>query len=189
MSYGPMSALALQPFMCYSHPNGLRSLLNQPSLFCGEEEHMAMLIGGSLLLMLFVFGFLAVCTVAAWKMPKWIARGNNGFAQCFNFLTFRFRLDVWWFGVLSLVRMPVLTMALVLATDNSLAQAAASGTILAVFLVVLASLRPWKVPLLNEIDISCSLFILLLLLAGSPLPTTDAEVLKLHAFAASFAEL
>ena len=26
------------------------------------------------LLMLFVFGFLAVCTVAAWKMPKWIAR-------------------------------------------------------------------------------------------------------------------
>lgn len=83
--------------------------------------------------------------------------------------------------------MPVLTMALVLATDNSLAQAAASGTILAVFLVVLASLRPWKVPLLNEIDISCSLFILLLLLAGSPLPTTDAEVAKLHAFAASFA--
>jgi len=189
MSYGPMSALALQPFMCYSHPNGLRSLLNQPSLFCGEEEHMAMLIGGSLLLMLFVFGFLAVCTVAAWKMPKWIARGNNGFAQCFNFLTFRFRLDVWWFGVLSLVRMPVLTMALVLATDNSLAQAAASGTILAVFLVVLASLRPWKVPLLNEIDISCSLFILLLLLAGSPLPTTDAEVAKLHAFAASFAAI
>ena len=40
------------------------------------------------LLMLFVFGFLAVCTVAAWKMPKWIARwgpenGNGSDFVCF----------------------------------------------------------------------------------------------------------
>eukprot|EP00435_Cladocopium_sp_Y103_P006713 s622_g2.t1 len=189
MSYGPMSALALQPLMCYSHPNGLRSLLKQPSIFCGEEEHRAMLIAGSLLLVLFVFGFLAVCVVAAWRIPKWITRGNTGLAQSFNFLTFRFRLDMWWFGALSLVRMPVLTMALVLATDNPLAQAAASGTILSVFLVTLASTRPWKVPLLNEIDIACSLFILLLLLAGSPLPMTDAEVTKLRAFATFFAAI
>ena len=130
MSYGPMSALALQPFMCYSHPNGLRSLLKQPSIFCGEEEHRAMLIGGSLffvcicriamssgqialiigimydlrmffarfasihdhnctkknlrLLVLFVFGFLAVCAVAAWRIPKWSARWGreNGHGSC-----------------------------------------------------------------------------------------------------------
>lgn len=189
VSFGPMSTLALQPFMCYSHPNGLQSLLKQPRIFCGEEEHRAMLIGGSLLLVLFVFGFLAVCAMAAWRIPKWIARGDRGLAQCFNFLTIRFRLDVWWFGTLSLVRLPVLTMALVLATDNPLAQAAVSGTILSVFVVILASLRPWKVPLLNEIDIVCSLCILLLLLAGSPLSMADADTTELRAFARSFAAI
>lgn len=52
MSYGPMSMLALQPFMCYSHPNGAQSLLKQPGIVCGEGEHKLMLVGGCLLLVL-----------------------------------------------------------------------------------------------------------------------------------------
>ena len=52
MSYGPMSMLALQPFMCYSHPNGSQSLLRQPSIVCGEGDHRAMLVAGCLLLVL-----------------------------------------------------------------------------------------------------------------------------------------
>ena len=42
-----------------------------------------------------------------------------------------------------------------------------------------ASIRPWKVPLLNEIDVFCSLCILLLLLVGAQLPIgTEAERLR-----------
>ena len=52
MGYGPMCMLALQPFMCYTHPNGSQSLLRQPGVFCGEGDHRAMLLGGCLLLVL-----------------------------------------------------------------------------------------------------------------------------------------
>lgn len=127
MSYGPMSMLALQPFMCYSHPNGSQSLLKQPSIFCSEGEHRVMLVGGCLLLVLFVFGFLAACLVAACSLPCWLARGNSEAARCFNFLMIRFRMDMWWFGALSMVRMPILSSALAMATDNPLTQAALSG--------------------------------------------------------------
>eukprot|EP00438_Fugacium_kawagutii_P002929 Skav232608 [mRNA] locus=scaffold1224:398287:398775:- [translate_table: standard] len=50
MGYGPMTALAFQPFMCYSHPNGLQSLLKQPSILCGGEAHGFMRAVGSLCL-------------------------------------------------------------------------------------------------------------------------------------------
>ena len=61
MGYGPMCMLALQPFMCYTHPNGSQSLLRQPGVFCGEGDHRAMLVGGCLLLVLIGFGSWSGC--------------------------------------------------------------------------------------------------------------------------------
>lgn len=47
--------------------------------------------------------------------------------------------------------------------------------------------HPGKVPLLNEIDVFCSLCTLLLLLVGSPLPMTHLEAERLQTVAASYA--
>ena len=64
-----MSTIALAPLMCYSHPNGEQSLLKYPNIICGSAEHGGMLAVGLLLLVLGVFGFLALCTFAAIRVP------------------------------------------------------------------------------------------------------------------------
>ena len=49
-SFAIRSALSLQPLMCYSHPNGLQSVLQYPGVICEREEHSIMMIGGFFLL-------------------------------------------------------------------------------------------------------------------------------------------
>lgn len=46
---------------------------------------------GLLLLVAGVFGFLALCSFAAWKMPEWSNGDQRHFVQSFRFLVFRFR--------------------------------------------------------------------------------------------------
>ena len=43
--FGTMSAVAMQPLMCYEHPNGEHSLLKYPNVVCGSPEHSGMLLG------------------------------------------------------------------------------------------------------------------------------------------------
>ena len=43
--FGTMSAVAMQPLMCYQHPNGQQSLLKYPNVVCGSPEHSGMLLG------------------------------------------------------------------------------------------------------------------------------------------------
>ena len=39
-----MAAVAMKPFMCYRHPNGLRSLTSFPDTFCGQSDHAVMML-------------------------------------------------------------------------------------------------------------------------------------------------
>ena len=43
--FGTMAAVAMQPFMCYQHPNGRSSLLKYPGVVCGSAQHSNMLLG------------------------------------------------------------------------------------------------------------------------------------------------
>ena len=69
VGYSTMSATALAPMMCYLHPNGLRSVLQYPGVICGTDEHSAMLMM-SILLLLFVLGFLVLCLWAVCKVTQ-----------------------------------------------------------------------------------------------------------------------
>ena len=74
VGYSTMSATALAPLMCYKHPIGLRSVLQYPGVVCGTAEHSVMLTM-SILLLVFVLGFLALCFWAALKVTRQI--GNS----------------------------------------------------------------------------------------------------------------
>ena len=41
-----MVAVAVKPMMCYSHPNGLSSIMDYPSTFCGERTQLNMVVLG-----------------------------------------------------------------------------------------------------------------------------------------------
>ena len=154
VGFSTMSATSLAPMMCYLHPNGQRSILKYPDVICGSADHNVMLIFGWLLLSIFVLGFVAVCGfaayMAAWlgandsapasdvvapQVPTWSARRKDRFVASVRFLVFRFRLDSWWMGVPLLVRGPLLSLSVVLATDYPPVQIMTITGVMAVFLV------------------------------------------------------
>lgn len=142
-----MSAIALAPFMCYTHPNLQQSVLKYPNVICGTGEHASMQVTGGLLLLIGVLGFLALCTFAAVKVPVWSATEKHHLVRCFRFLVFRFRLDSWWFGVPLLTRGPLISLPIVFATDYPGIQTIWVTFILLCFLACQALAWPWKVRL------------------------------------------
>eukprot|EP00913_Durusdinium_trenchii_P020046 g18841.t1 len=162
VGFSTMSATSLAPMMCYRHPNGLRSILKYPGVICGSDEHTAMLVIGWTLLVVFVLGFVSLCTFAVMKEPRWSATRRDHLVACIRFLVFRFRLDSWWFGVPLLCRGPLLSLPVVLATDYPPVQIITIAVVLAGFMVMQMLSWPWKVPMLNLTDAIISFCITLL---------------------------
>ncbi|CAK9016204.1 Potassium channel GORK, partial [Durusdinium trenchii] len=167
MSFSTMSAASLAPMMCYKHPNGLRSVLKYPDVICGSEEHTLMLVIGWCMLCTCVLGFVALCTYAVVRVPHWSVRRRDAFVAAVRFLVFRFRLDAWWFGVPLLVRGPLLSLPVVLATDYPPVQIVSIAMILSSFLVGQMIFWPWKVPMLNLSDCIVSFCVTLLVTTAS----------------------
>lgn len=42
----PMMAVSMKAFMCYKHPNNLRSLVSYPNVFCGDGDQVIMMLVG-----------------------------------------------------------------------------------------------------------------------------------------------
>lgn len=80
--------------------------------------------------------------------------------QSFNFLTFRFRLDKWWFGIPLLLRGPLMSLVVTCATNFPAAQVCLNSLILTIYIVIQAMARPWKVPLLNWVDACISVLLI-----------------------------
>lgn len=162
LGFSTMSATALAPMMCYRHPNGLRSILKYPGVICGSAEHDAMLAIAWVLLLVFVFGFVALCITAVLMVPRWSATRQDHLVAAVRFLVFRFRLDSWWFGVPLLVRGPLINLPVVLATDFPPIQIVCIAMILTTMMVMQMLAWPWKVPLLNATDCIISFCVVLL---------------------------
>eukprot|EP00438_Fugacium_kawagutii_P034972 Skav206071 [mRNA] locus=scaffold3247:307319:320595:+ [translate_table: standard] len=171
-----MSALALQPFMCYAHPNGLRSLLKYPGIFCGTEKHFAMISFGISILGVIALIFLAVCGWGIWSVPRWAAIRSDR-VGAFAFLISKFRMDTWWYGLPVLFRGPLLSLCPVVATDFPPNQAALLATVLLAFLLMHVRFSPWKVPLMNVAD-GCIQTLVLLLVIITPTYTESLEQMK-----------
>lgn len=167
MGFSTMAATSLAPMMCYKHPNGLRSLLKYPDVICGSGEHTAMLAIGWTLLIVFVLGFVALCTFAVIRVPQWSSERNHKLVGACRFLIFRFRLDSWWFGVPLLLRGPLLSLPVVLATDYPPVQILMIAMLLTSFLVLQMITWPWKVPMLNLTDCTVSFCVTLLVTSAS----------------------
>jgi len=161
VSFATMANIALQCMTCYAHPNGSHSLVKYSSVICNVDgDHAVMLGAGLLLLVIFVFGFLVSVTYATIKLPEWSARGLTQRVQPFIFLLYRFRMDKWWFGAPLLIRGPLMSLTVTCFTDFPDVQVGLNCLILTFSVVVQATARPWKVPLLNWIDIWATMWIL-----------------------------
>ena len=181
VGFSTMSATSLAPMMCYKHPNGQKSLLKYPGVFCGSADHGAMLVIGWTLLSVFVLGFVALCIFAVMRVPTWSATKKYHMVASARFLIFRFRLDAWWFGVPLLIRGPLINLPVVLATDYPPIQVVCIAVILTVMMLMQMLSWPWKVPLVNLTDCIISFCIVLLVTTATLfLQTVDGTM---YAFA------
>eukprot|EP00438_Fugacium_kawagutii_P020373 Skav210758 [mRNA] locus=scaffold1132:52364:53404:- [translate_table: standard] len=168
-----MSALALQPFMCYAHPNGKRSLLKHTGIFCDTEEHVAMMLWGICLCVLALI-FLGLCCWGLCCFPRWIAKRSKR-VEAFAFLISKFKLETWWYGLPVLLRGPLLSLCPVVATDFPPNQAALVATVLLAFLLLHMRFLPWKMPLVNLAD-GCIQSLVLLMVTITPAHSGSPEV-------------
>eukprot|EP00439_Symbiodinium_sp_Y106_P051899 s2250_g6.t3 len=167
VGFSTMSTIALAPMTCFSHPNGMHSVLKYPAIQCGTMDHTFMVVAGVLLLLFGVLGFLSICTYAVCVVPKWSSGGEHGKVKAFRFLLGRFRLDSWWFGVLLLARGPLMSLPIAMATDYPPVQVVSVMLVFLIFLIIEVRSWPWKVPLLNVLDGFIGLCIILLVVSNA----------------------
>jgi len=163
--------------MCYSHPNAEKSLLKFPHVVCGTSEHNVMMTIG-LPLLLLTAGFYAACIFSAVVAPRMAKDGRAPFMQSVRFLLFRFRPDVWWWGLVLMMRAMLMSLAPVIATDDPRVQMVFMGLIIATFLALQVYFWPWKVPLLNLLDAVISVaFLIIIAIVSTFINTGSPESL------------
>ncbi|CAK9093024.1 unnamed protein product [Durusdinium trenchii] len=162
VGFTTMCNVGLMPFMCYRHPTGQASILKYPNVFCGTDEHVIMRVFGVFVLILAFTFFTAAC-YAAYQAPKWSGKPR---LAAIRFLIFRFRPNVWYFGLVLLARGPLLSMPGVIATNMPSLQLTLMHMILLGSLCLQLWFLPWKSPILNLVD-GVSVSLLVMLLAGS----------------------
>ena len=147
-----MNAIALTPVMCIAHPNGQHSVAKHKDVICGEGQHGVMIITGMSLLAL-VVAFFALCCYAVIALPRWSVQKHRKAVRNVRFLTNRFRPDRWWCGVPVLLRGTLLSLPHALAPDSETIQLFSLFIVVLVFLMLQVITMPWKVPILNSIDV------------------------------------
>jgi hypothetical protein len=162
VTFTTMLCMALIPMMCYSHPNGSKSVLKYPHVVCGDGDHQAML-GMGVPLLCAAVGFYVSALWMAIAAPKMAAAGRADFLQAVRFLLFRFRPDVWWWGLVLMLRAMMMSLAPVVATDNSRIQMLIIMITLATVLSLQVYFWPWKVPALNLVDAIISVSLMLII--------------------------
>ncbi|CAE7831424.1 unnamed protein product, partial [Symbiodinium sp. KB8] len=162
VSFTTMTNIGLVPFMCYRHPAGSESVLKYSDVFCNSAEHTLMQLLGIAVLAL-SGAFLASCFFFAWKAPSWSGKAIQGGVR---FLIFRFRPNVWWFGLVLLTRGPLLSMPAVAAPNMPAVQFVCLLGILLLSLQLQVWYLPWKAPILNLVDGVTNLLLVMLLAIG-----------------------
>eukprot|EP00435_Cladocopium_sp_Y103_P063965 s9_g25.t1 len=168
-----MCNVGLVPFVCLSHPNDRYSILNYPNTLCGTTEHSTMQWVGVLVLALSLTHVI-LCAWALHHAPAWSLNSPQRLASI-GFLLINYRPSCWWFGMVILVRGPLLSLGQVLAPSVGALQLLSMSCTILSSLCLQTWFLPWKVPLVNLVDtVSTSLFLMLLGVALNLTPPTGS---------------
>ena len=162
LGFGTMAAIALKPFMCFLHPNGVYTMTAYPNFICGKRQHFIMRVFGSGFFIVFVLGFAALCAYAAWNMPKWSVAKQRARLQSFRFFLANFRLDAHWFVLVILFRGLGFALSVALGAGTPPAQTSLAILVLILYGLLEAVWLPWKVPMINLADMFVNASLILL---------------------------
>merc|ERR1719484_217293 len=170
MVFVTMISVAQIPINCYSHPNDLgRSVRAYPDIICGDGgSHNTMLILCCALFLLAI-SFYAACVFATVVAPKWSAckATGNEFLVATRFLFIRYRVEAWYWGIFLLMRSVLIALTPTFVPDEPHAQLIIFCAIFTFFIAMHMRLWPWKVPILNVVEVVIMSMLLLTVATAS----------------------
>ncbi|CAE7741314.1 unnamed protein product [Symbiodinium sp. CCMP2592] len=159
-----MSSL-LEPFYCYSHPNGDRTMHSRHDVLCNfRAEHLEICMVAIVMCQVPI-AFLAICfRILLIDLPKRIQRADVDFVNACSFLILRYRPGVEVFAVVVLIRNVLLTFSPLIASQ------AGSLLVLCISLYITlcgaAFWQPWRTKLATYTDLAMHAGLLLVLDMG-----------------------
>uniref|UniRef100_A0A7S0B8G9 Tyrosine-protein kinase ephrin type A/B receptor-like domain-containing protein n=1 Tax=Pyrodinium bahamense TaxID=73915 RepID=A0A7S0B8G9_9DINO len=182
LGFLPLITSALVPMMCYKHPAGTRSLIKFPAILCGSDIHHAML-AIAVPLLACALAFLAYLIALAWWAPAKSACSDESaraaFLRSTKFIFERCRPDQWFWGCFVLPRSLLMSMVPVLAPDDSRVQVVLFASLLAVYMVLQVRVWPWRVPVMNVLDLVVAMLLVLAIVTAGvafvPLASTSSS--------------
>lgn len=162
IGFTTMASIALVPFMCFKHPIGKFSVLKYPDIFCGSPEHHLMRWSSASLILLGTT-FVSFCAVGVISAPAWSNGSEKRRLEMLTFLLHRFRPSKWWFGLVLLTRGTFVSLPAVFFANQPSLLELFMMVVLLLYLCMVVSCMPWKSQLLNLVDLSSTILLVILL--------------------------
>jgi hypothetical protein len=171
-------ASSMTPFMCASHPspNAHTTILEYPSVLCGEDEHISFVAIGlisTLVCLAFVSLMVYVLVIAGKRL---FAVDSKEFAHAIQFMIEDFRCECYYFNVLAKSMEFSLSMVVVVFTDSVRLQILAFVFLFLLGLGVIAGQWPLKSPGTNlTMSVVYGALSLVLVALGARAPSASGE--------------
>eukprot|EP00747_Dinoflagellata_sp_TGD_P047274 gnl/TRDRNA2_/TRDRNA2_144915_c1_seq1.p1 gnl/TRDRNA2_/TRDRNA2_144915_c1~~gnl/TRDRNA2_/TRDRNA2_144915_c1_seq1.p1 ORF type:complete len:387 (+),score=26.83 gnl/TRDRNA2_/TRDRNA2_144915_c1_seq1:2-1162(+) len=164
-----LAGVAALPFQCFTHPNGLKSVVSYPQVICDEGAHRGLATLAVVLIITFVAPFIACCFWGNYvaRQASMSFLGPRRHFTRFRFLLYRFRPDVWWWGCPFLARQLLLIFSPMVSSDDPHGQIIYIVFTLAAYNVALGIFWPEKSHGLNITDSISTGFLIIVATAST----------------------
>lgn len=150
--YITVAKMCFSLFQCYSHPNGLRSMMSHSSVVCGSPVWLQNVIWALLAIFFACFCTLAGFTWAMIRAPKYFHKVS--FRRRWKFLILQMRPSVYWFSLMIMIKGVWLSLTTVVINKAS-HQIFWLSFFMMFYLLLCATLLPWRSLVVTVIDVVC----------------------------------
>merc|ERR1712178_219701 len=155
-----IAAMSFSLFKCQSNPNGKDTLTRDLSVICHDDDWNSMVGVGIVAIVIYCGGCIALFGSVIYEAPG--SFNDTGFQKRWKFLFIKYRLDVYWWGIVFLMKGVILNMGPVFFT-RAPAQLYWMMATCMVYLGLMAQFFPWRVHLASILDIVVHLSVILII--------------------------
>eukprot|EP00928_Gymnodinium_smaydae_P095054 TRINITY_DN8104_c0_g2_i1.p1 TRINITY_DN8104_c0_g2~~TRINITY_DN8104_c0_g2_i1.p1 ORF type:complete len:1846 (+),score=294.15 TRINITY_DN8104_c0_g2_i1:63-5600(+) len=176
-AFVPLILACVAPFTCYSHPasteaNPVSTLVKFPSVHCGTAEHASFVVVGIFGLLVYAVPFVSLSVWATWHAHEkcW----TEGYKVRFRYLFYKFSASRYYWALFILLRSSLLGFTPVISPNDPFIQILYMSIVILIALTAQAFMWPWKLHLLNMVELS-AFFIMALICLTSVVFTHATE--------------
>lgn len=193
-AYITLLLTTIEPFRCYPHPNGLKSVAKFPDIICGEASHSGMATI-AIFAILPLICFILFYVYQVYTIPT-LSLNDPEFFRPIKFILARFHAGAWYWGVIFLVRNFFVTIGTLIDPGHPFKQTIFGICVLMAYNFFQVAVWPWRSRAINILDSLQTTCVTVMLSSALPLigksdtqTRTQAGFLIMFAFLLSFVSL